>query len=359
MTLFEPKIKKTDLAILFENISFLLSCGYNSYDAVYWVCQSTMAKKRDKEGKRIRYLGESLLKDLSEGFSLSTAMLHNPKYYEEYAKQVQSGEESGRLPQVLDQIVQSIRESDTLKHKIRSAMMYPAFVLVITFGVAWYLFSFVIPDILDMLADVGGGEIPTMTRIVMNITEWMKVYALPVIILVFVAILLIVFLGKGPMKKQFHKAYTRLPLISKISIASNVCTWMQSLRYMLAAGSPTAQAMSAAADTMTNIYLREQANEAYYLYASSGIPVPEALKKCTFLSAIELSTINIGLESGTIEEVLKRLAARKKDETEKAINAFTTALNPIVICVLGVVVGVIVMAVYGPLINVTSIISGA
>lgn len=328
MTLFQPKIKKNDVAIFLENLSFLLSCGYTSYDAVYWVCEST-SHKRDKESRRVQIIGRALLRDLSEGFALSTAMIHNPVYFGDYAKQVEAAEESGQVAEVLDQIVTNIRESGDLKHKIRSAMMYPIIVLTITIGIAWYLFSFVIPDILDMLTSVGGGDTPGMTQVIMNITNWMSVYAIPLILVVIAAILVLIVLAKGPFKMPAHRLYTKMPLISKISLASNVCTWMQSMRYMLYAGSPMANALSTAADSMTNIALKKEANEAASIYSNSGVAVATALSKCSFLTAMELSTINIGLEAGRITEVLQRLADRRKHETEKAITAFTTALNPI------------------------------
>lgn len=356
MAIFQPKIKKKDIALFLENLAFMLSCGYNAYDAVYWVVESTKVKKHDKEGARIRLLGNSLLKDLSEGYALSTSMERNQKYFEAYAKQLEAAEISDNVYQVLDQIVANIREDNELKHKIKSALYYPIIVLSITIGVAWYLFTYVIPDILEMLVDVGSGEVPPMTQMVMSIADWMGRYGLLSVALIVACIALIVFFAKGPFKRQFHRLYTKLPLAAKISLASNVCTWMQSMKYMLAAGSPMAQAMSSAADSMVNVYLRKQANDSYYLYATSGIPVADSLQSCSFLTAMELATINVGLESGQIVEVLTRLAKRRKDETEKAIQAFTTALNPAIICILGIIVGVIVMSVYGPLMNVTSIL---
>ena len=93
------------------------------------------------------------------------------------------------------------------------------------------------------------------------------------------------------------------------------------------------------------------------LYASSGIPVPEALRECKFLSTMEVNTINIGLESGEVENILERLADRRYQETERSISAFIALLNPILICILGVIVGVIVLAVYGPILNITQTIT--
>lgn len=357
MTLFAPKIKKEDIAVFLENLSFLLGCGYTAFDAVTWVCEGTKVK-RDAEAKRIQYIGNTLLTDLREGYALSTAMLHNPQFFDDYAKQVEAAEESDQVAEVLDQIVTNIREAGDLKHKIKSAMMYPAMVLTITVVVTWYLFTNVIPGILDTLASVGGGDIPPLTQMVMDITAWMQIYSVPTILMLIAIILILVILAKGPMKMQFCRLYTRLPLISKITLASNVTSWMQSMRYMLYAGSPMAHAMSTAAESMTNIYLKKQASEAYYLFATSGIPVPEALKSCSFLSAMEISTINVGLESGQVTEILYRLGKKRKEETDKAIHAFTTALNPVIICILGAVVGVIMLSVYGPLINITGSITG-
>lgn len=353
MDIFTPRVKKEHIAIFLENMSFLIGCGYTAYDAAHWIVDPG-GRKRDKEARAVRAVGMTIIDSLSEGFTLSTAMLRNPKYFGDYAKQIEAAEESGQVAEVLDQIVTSIRESESLTQKIKSAMTYPIIVLSVTFGVAWYLFSFVIPDILGMLTDVTGTEsVPPTTKLVMSITDWMKQYGLSVLLLLIGLIVLLVFLAKGPLKWFFHRLYTRLPLIGKITLASNVTSWMASMRYMLQAGAPMANALATASDSIKNVYMKHQAREAYVLFATAGTAVADALAKCSFFTAMELGTINIGLESGEIVEVLRRLAQRRKEEADKAISAFIAALNPLIICILGIIVGVIVMSVYGPLINIT------
>ena len=357
MDIFTPKVKKEHIAIFLENMSFLIGCGYTAYDAAHWIIDPG-GKKRDSESRAVRVVGSSIIDSLSEGFTLSTAMLRSPKYFGDYAKQIEAAEESGQVAEVLDQIVSSIRESAGLTQKLKSAMTYPIIVLSITFGVAWYLFSYVIPNILGMLTDVTGTEsIPPTTQLVMNITDWMKQYGLALLFLIASIVVLTLFLANGPLKWAFHRMYTRMPLIGKISLASNVTSWMSSMKYMLQAGAPMASALSTAADSIKNVYMRDQAREAYVLFATTGTAVADALSKCAFFTAMELGTINIGMESGEIVEVLNRLSQRRKEEAEKAISAFIAALNPIIICILGVIVGVIVMSVYGPLINITQSIN--
>ena len=253
MDIFTPKVKKEHIAIFLENMSFLIGCGYTAYDAAHWIIDPG-GKKRDSESRAVRVVGSSIIDSLSEGFTLSTAMLRSPKYFGDYAKQIEAAEESGQVAEVLDQIVSSIRESAGLTQKLKSAMTYPIIVLSITFGVAWYLFSYVIPNILGMLTDVTGTEsIPPTTQLVMNITDWMKQYGLALLFLIASIVVLTLFLANGPLKWAFHRMYTRMPLIGKISLASNVTSWMSSMKYMLQAGAPMASALSTAADSIKNV----------------------------------------------------------------------------------------------------------
>lgn len=350
------RLLKKSIANFLENLSFLIGCGYTAYEATEWVISSASIRKRDSEARTVVKIGKEILGDLSEGYSLSSAMLNNPKYFKDYAKQIEAAEESGHVADVLDQIVQNIKENESLTRKIRSAMIYPIVVLVITFGIAWYLFSFVIPDVLEMLVDAGGAETPPLTLTVMAFTGWLSKFGLPLLVLIIAGIIITIFLSKGPLRMQFNRLYTRLPFIGKITEASNVTIWMKSMKYMLSAGSPIALAMGAAADSMTNLYMKKKAKKAYDVYYTSGIPVVDALKQCEYFTAMELGTMNIGLESGRIVDVLDRLSMKRKVETEQAISTFIALLNPAVICILGVIVGIIVMAVYGPLLSITQTI---
>lgn len=355
MALFQPSVKKNHVAVFLENLAFLLGCGYTAYDAVCWIVKGD-GSRPDREGRAVQYIARELQKDLAEGFSLSAAMSRNKKFFEQYAPRIAAAEESGRMQDILEQIVQSIRESSDLGHKLKSAMVYPAIVLTATIGIAWYLFTFVIPKILNMIADVGSGEVPPITQMVMNITAWMQNYAVLTVVVGVGFVALLVFCAKVPFRKAFHRMYTRMPIISKVSVASNATAWMQSMRYMLEAGAPMDEALLAAAKSMTNVYLKNQALIVYQDYTSSGTPVSELLQNCTFLTSIELGTISVGLESGSIVEILRRLAIRKKSDADKAISSFVALLNPFIIIVLGAIVGVVVMSVYSPLLNITNTI---
>ena len=118
-----------------------------------------------------------------------------------------------------------------------------------------------------------------------------------------------------------------------------------------------ADALSAAADSISNHYIQKKANAAFVVFASTGIAASKALAEFTFLTAIELSSLSIGLRANRAIEVLDRLYKQRKKEAEKSIDAFITALTPMIIVILGLVVGVIILAVYGPIFNTTSMVS--
>jgi len=348
-------VDKKHIATFFESLSFLIGCGYTAYDATYWVMEGSV--KKDRESKAIKKICNALITDLSAGYTLSDAMERCGKTFVDYVKQIRAAEESGKTAEVLDHLSSSVRESLGLAKKIRSAMTYPITVLALTFGIAWYLFSFVIPGILETLSEVGSGETPPFTQMIMNLTDWMQKYAAVTLLIAVGGVVVLLFLARGPLKMVFHTLYTKMPVVSRVSLSNSVTTWMQSMRYMLMAGSPMADCLQSAADSINNRFYRHQATNAAIQYATAGTEVAQALKGCGFLTAVDLSTISIGLESGQTVELLERMETKKRKDTEDAINAAITMMNPIVICILGVIVGVIVFAVYGPLMNITQNIS--
>lgn len=353
-------ISKASIACLFENLAFLLSVRFTACDAVERIIESAYkSKKRDKKTKGMIAAANLLIGDLREGCSLSTAMENHSNVFGKYAKQVEASENSGQTPEMLERMAKTIEQSANTQGKIRAALAYPAFVFVLTLVIAWYLFSNVLPDMLKTLTDISGNvaSVPATTKLVMQISEFTQQHGLAFACFVGIVIVVWVVLSKGPLKLQFAKLYATMPLIGSVISNNNITIYLNAMRYVLYANTPMAQALKTAAEAVPNLFIKTQAANAYYLYSTAGVSLTEAMLEMKFLTSMELSTISVGADSGRIVEVLDRLAERRQQESNKSIQSFVSALNPIIICFLGVIVGVIVLGAYSPLINISKTFS--
>lgn len=210
-------IKKKDLADFFQKMSMLLDAGYDACSAVTLLAaKPPEGKKHDKTADGIRSVATLLLPSLSEGFSLHESMALYPKYFETYVNQVEVGEAAGKTGDVLNRISDQIKNANKIMGKLKSALAYPVMVLVFTFGASAYLFTSVIPDMLDMLTDIGVAELPATTQLVMNVGDWMKQNGLVLGLLLGGGIGFLVVYSKTVGKMSMSRISTGLPLIGKV-----------------------------------------------------------------------------------------------------------------------------------------------
>lgn len=349
---FGASIKKADLADFFQKASMLLEAGYDITSS----CELLAAKsnkKHDKSADGIARVAELLLPDLREGFALSEAMGNYPKYFEAYINQIQVGEAAGKTSDVLARLYDQIKNANKIMQKLKSAMTYPIVVLVMTFAAAGYLFTSVMPDMIGMLSEVGTGELPAMTQLVMDIGDWIKANGIFLITVILGSIIGLVVYSKTIGQMAMARFVTKAPLIGKIIENNSVARYLRNWQQMMLAGAEMSVALKSASDSVDNVYLKAQFMNAYEDYTLNGTAVFETLEKVDALRAMELQTVRVGLETGKIAKVLGILATDREFEAERSVNRLTAAVNPILMAVVGGVVGVLVMAIYGPIISVT------
>ena len=156
------------------NMSDLVSAIVNTMTMNSITAKELYIVYDNKSADGIRSVAALLLPSLSEGFSLHESMALYPKYFETYVNQVEVGEAAGKTGDVLNRISDQIKNANKIMGKLKSALSYPVMVLAFTFAAAAYLFTSVIPDMLNMLTDIGVAELPATTQLVMNIGDWMK-----------------------------------------------------------------------------------------------------------------------------------------------------------------------------------------
>lgn len=357
MTLSLPfkSIKKGDLADFFQKMAMLLDAGYDTCSAVTLLATPPPAeKKRDKSAEGVRSVAELLLPTLTEGFSLHESMEQYPKYFGTYVHQVGVGEAAGKTGEVLGRISDQIKNASKIMGKLKSALAYPIIVLVFTFSAALYLFTNVIPDMLSMLTSVGVTELPATTQLVMSIGAWLKGNAVPLIIIVGGGTAFLIVYSKTVGRAAMSRIYTGIPLIGRVVQNNAMVLYFRNWQQMILAGAEMSVALKSAADSVTNLYIRRLLSEAQMEYQENGIPVFEALRPVFCLRELEIQTIQVAMESDKLGRSLGILAEDREYEATKSINAMTTALNPILMVIVGLIVGVLVLSVYQPIISVSS-----
>ena len=355
MTLFGTSIKRRDIGDFCQKMSILLDAGYDTCSAVELLAAKPEDKRRmDRSADGIRKVAELLLPDLKEGYSLHEAMATHDKYFAEWVNEVEVGESSGKSGEVLGRIYDQIKNASKIMGKLRSAMAYPVITLVLTFGVAAYLFTSVMPDMLQMLADVGSTEIPASTQLVMSVGSWFGTYgAFLALILLGIAMGLMIY-GQTVGKEVVSKVFTELPFIGRIIQNNSMTLFYRNWQQMILAGAEMSVALESAAAAIKNRYMRNLLADCQTDYAENGIPVYQALRAAPVVRELELQTIQVAMEGNNLAKTLGILSNDREFEATRAINTLTAALNPLMMIIVGIVVGVLVMSIYGPIISVSS-----
>lgn len=354
MSLFGPSIKRTDVAEFCQKMSMLIETGYDACSACVLLSYKPEGKKHDKSADGIRAVANLLVGDLKEGFKLYEAMSAHPKYFGPYINQIEVGEMSGKTGDVLLRIYEQVKNAGNIMAKLKSALSYPVITLVLTFGVAIYLFTNVVPDMLKMVADVGVSELPKTTKLVMSIGDFVKANGLFLGSILAITIGVLTVYSKTIGKKTMAMFVTKIPLIGKVIENNALTLFFRNWQQMIMAGAEMSVSLKSAAEAVPNLYIRGELLKAQRDYEENGVQCYEALRLVSFMRELEIQTIQVSIEGDKLSKTLGVLAEDREVEATRSVNAMTAAINPIMMIVVGAIVGVLVLSIYQPIISVSS-----
>lgn len=347
----KKRIKRETLSDLLNNIAFLTSVGFTPLRAVQAIIGEEDAKKKDKTADEMAKAAELLVPTLRYGGSLGEAFADNDDYFHNISFRVSAGERSGKLAESLRRIAVQIKKGSEIKGKIRSAMVYPVAILVLTVAITWYLFAKLLPEIFDAMADVVSVEMPGVTKALLGMVDFFNAYGWFILGGLALLIAFTVYMAKGPAKVKFHKFYSKSPLIGQVIRDTSAVDYYDTLNFMLFAGIPMIDAMTAAALSVTNLHLRQQLQDAVEIYESTGCSLADALFDTDIMTEMELETISAGYQANRLGEVFTDLAARREMTRIQTIDRAIALIEPVTMAFAGALVGVIAVAVYTPLMN--------
>ncbi|HEX4049211.1 MAG TPA: type II secretion system F family protein, partial [Elusimicrobiota bacterium] len=287
--------------------------------------------------------------DIEAGLSISDALKKHPDAFTElYTSMIKAGELGGILDTILERLTVYMESSEALKAKVKSAMMYPAIVLSICAIVTCFLMVFVIPTFKNIFASFGA-ELPLPTQVLINISDTMKHFWYLLVAIPYGAYKGFGYFYKTPNGHRFVDGNVlKAPIFGIILKKVAVARFTRTLGTLIKSGVPIMQALETVAQTAGNVVI----SEAVLLTRESireGGHLSDPLKKSGIFPNMVTSMISVGEETGALDVMLSKIADFYDQEVDTAVKGLTSLIEPIVIVVMGIVIGTIVVSMFMPM----------
>ncbi len=336
-------IKPKDLAIFTRQLATMMKAGVPLLQAFDIV-------GRGNPNPSVTKLLNDIRTDVETGTSLSVAFRKFPLYFDNlYCNLVEAGESAGILDQLLDRLAVYMEKTEAIKSKIKSALMYPITVLIVAFVVVAVIMIFVIPSFKQVFTSFGG-ELPMPTLVVIAMSEF------------FIQYWYLIFGGLGGGVYYFLEAWKRsakvqavmdrimrkLPIFGALVEKSCIARWTRTLSTMFAAGVPLVEALDSVGGAAGNLVYAE-ATVKIQQEVSTGTALTTAMANANLFPSMVLQMCAIGEESGSIDHMLGKAADFYEAEVDDMVAGISSLMEPIIIVILGSVIGGIVVAMYLPI----------
>ncbi|MCJ8294962.1 MAG: type II secretion system F family protein [Colwellia sp.] len=346
----DKPITPGDIAVITRQIATMLGAGVPLVQTIQ------MIGKGHDNGKMRKLLADVESK-LSSGIPLSDCLRDHPLYFDDlYCDLVASGEQSGSLETIYGRIATYKEKAEALKSKIKKAMTYPIAVLVIAAIVTSILLIFVVPVFQEIFAGFGA-ELPGFTLFVIAISEFMQAYWYLGLAGLYIALFLFKRAHRNSQKLRdsVDKNILKLPVIGDLLEKAAVARYARTLSTTFAAGVPLVDALESAAGASGNAVFRDAILEVR-AEVTSGMQMNLAMRNCKIFPDMVIQMVAIGEESGAVDDMLSKVATVYEQQVDDAVDGLTALLEPMIMAVLGVVIGGLIIAMYLPIFEIGKIV---
>lgn len=340
----KKKVKSRDLSILCKQMVSILNAGVTVITAL-----EMLSEQMDNKTLRSAIIEAKIY--VEKGGNLSDAMRLNPNVFPPIMiNMVAAGEASGSLETSFERLSLHFEKDDALKGKIKGALTYPIMVMIVAVLVVIVVMVAVIPNFVDMFADMGT-QLPLPTRIMMAGSDFiLKKWWLLLIIIAAISIGCKIFFATPTGQMFSAKVAINAPIFSDLVIKSNSSRFARTLSTLMAAGIPMLDAIEQVAKMMDNKIFRDGLMNTKAQVAK-GMPLSKPLKDMEVFPTMLVQMVKIGEETGNIEDMMEKVADLYDREVDLATESLTQAMEPITMVIMACIVGMIVAAVYGPILS--------
>ncbi len=339
---FGTGVSTRDLVIFTRQFATMINSGLP-------LVQSLDILAKQSENKHLQKVIEEILYDVESGQTLADAMRKQEKVFPAlYTNMVAAGEAGGILDTILLRLATFLEKADALRRKIKGAMIYPAVVMSVAAGAIAILLIFVIPTFQTMFADAGIA-LPLPTRIVIGMSAFLQAYWWAVAAAIAGAIFAIrAYYGTDNGELAIDKMSLHIPVLGNMLRKSAVARFTRTLGTLVASGVSILDGLEITAKTAGNRVIHDAVMESRASIAG-GETISEPLKKSNVFPPMVVQMINVGEQTGGLDEMLNKIADFYDEEVDAAVEALLAAMEPVMIVVLGVVVGGMIVAMYLPI----------
>ena len=344
------KIKPMDIALFTRQLATMMSAGVPLLQAFDIIGEGF-------DNPNMRKMVDDIKQDVAAGNSLANSLRKQPQYFDDlYCNLVDAGEQSGALETLLDRVATYKEKTEALKKKIKKAMTYPAAVIVVAVIVSAILLIKVVPQFQSVFEGFGA-QLPAFTLMVIAISEVLQEWWLLVLGGLFVMAFVLRYFYKK--SEKFRDAVDRgllkIPLIGSILYKSAIARYARTLATTFAAGVPLVDALDSVAGATGNVVFRN-AVEKIKGDVSTGMQLNFSMRTTGVFSSMAIQMTAIGEESGSLDEMLSKVATFYEDEVDNMVDNLTTLMEPMIMAVLGVLVGGLIIAMYLPIFQLGSVV---
>jgi len=339
------KVKSKDLVIFTRQLSTMISAGVP-------LNRSLATMQTQTSNKYFNSVIGEVAKDVEGGLSFADALNKHPDAFNEiYVNMVRAGESGGILDDILKRLAAQVEKDATMRKKIKSAMAYPTVIFSITIVAFFGIMIFVIPKIGAIIKDLGGpdAELPIYTEIMLGISDFMRANAVIILVVLVVGVTLLRRYIKTPAGKyKFHKLLLKIPIIKMIIVKIALARFARTFASLMSAGVAVLEALEVTGSVIGNKVIEEELREAAK-EVKNGKQLSEPLSKSVYFPAIVSQMLAVGEETGQIDTILIKVADFYEEEVDAVIEGLSALIEPIMIVLLGAMVGVIAVSVMGPI----------
>ncbi|MBH3438838.1 MULTISPECIES: type II secretion system F family protein [Pseudomonas] len=344
------KIKPMDIALFTRQLATMLGAGVpllQSFDII----------SEGFDNPNMRKLVDDVKQDVAAGNSLSSSLRKKPQYFDDlYCNLVDAGEQSGALETLLDRVATYKEKTEQLKKKIKKAMTYPAAVVVVAIVVSAILLIKVVPQFQSVFEGFGA-ELPAFTLMVIGLSETLQEWW-------FIVLLALFALGFGfqmahKRSEKFRDAVDRfvlkIPIVGAILYKSAIARYARTLSTTFAAGVPLVDALDSVSGATGNVVFRNAVDKIKQ-DVSTGMQLNFSMRTTAVFTSMAVQMTAIGEESGALDEMLDKVATFYEEEVDNMVDSLTALMEPMIMAVLGVLVGGLIIAMYLPIFQLGSVV---
>jgi type IV pilus assembly protein PilC len=344
------KISDKDICFFTRQLSTMLKAGVPLLQSFDIISQGNANPTFSKLLQEIRA-------DIETGSSLHSAFKRHPDYFDAlYCNLIAAGEQAGILEEILTRLALYKEKTLAVKRKIRSAMIYPLAILAVAVIVTTVIMIWVIPAFKDVFASFGA-ELPLPTKIVIWLSDMFVRYWYWVAAVMIISSLLFIRTWKRSPAMQINsdKLLLKLPLFGSVIRKAIIARWTRTLSTMFAAGVPVVESLDSVGGASGNaVYI--EATRKISAAVSSGSSLVSAMQTTKAFPAMVTQMVAIGEESGALDQMLTKVAEFHEEEVDNAVASLSSLMEPVIMVILGVVIGGLVIAMYLPIFQLGSVV---